>query len=622
MQLAFVDTLAAAKWAVVEGFDKIASDNPLLATDAATEGRVLNADAALSQDLANRLGRAAIDLTKALDAKLRESAAAETLGLPLKHLRLGGASSRLLSALFYRGYAGARAVAEHDPRSIGFGVVDQPFLGPDGISMSRLHNPCVTLADAGFFGDLPVVRKEFAAEGAVRRDSDVPGDPIRRSAHLPLSYLALEAATRLGLTWPSRRGEVFVLSENECLREALPWLAASGCKLRRLGKFAPTASEAHAPPGRLPEVEDLVEQHLMALEVFNPAQSSALRQVITAWCGTTVARLAAEWPVFRAHAAGNLRSGGVVLTNGLFGPRGGLIYGALHEAGATVVDFEHGVTTGLSAHSQAKIDFSEAATSDVVLCCSPVAAAAFAEAQERAASQIESVGLADQTRTLFRPWLQRRIARRALGVAKDDTVVMHVSSLLHYANMRPGHDTPTETMVAETERCLVEDVYARVPHRVIYKPYPAERFAHQPPLASRLHISDNVSISPPEDLRYLRAAADVMVTSTPTSTLGWVVGADIPIVWLVSRGFFTMRDEALEEDAKKAFLPVDIDDEGWPDHLRHLLSQPLSSIQQAWDKKRSHRETFYARAITGPSGSSGRRAARIIRSLMKTGSAT
>lgn len=612
MKLAFVDTPEAASWALASGYDQVATDNPLLAGP-----DIINTDAAISQDEANILGMVAIELADEIDDVLRGSELLRDLALPLEDVRLGGASSRLLSALLHRGLAASKSISE-DTRQIGLGVIDQPFLGPDGISLARLHNPLQTLADAGFFGDSKVMLKTFSGPRAVRKDPDVPQQLLRRFIHLPPFVFAFEMISKAVKKLPSPRGTIYVLGENEALRETLPWLALAGHAPTRMGKVKTTSTK---PPRQvqLPgNLADVVRRRIGEVPSLRSCEQAALVVVVSQWIAGVLGRLAADWPSLRQGILAQFTDmRPIVLSNGLFGPSGRLTYAALKAANATVVDFEHGVTTGLSAHSQKKIAFSEAATCDVLLCCSEAAAAGFKASPHSPVRRIEAMGLADQTRHLSFPSLQRHLARKTFGFRSAETVVLHVSTWPLYGNMRPGYGTPTETINIDTERALLTDVYAGLRHHVVYKPYPTERFAHQPHVQERIDLASNISLSPPEDLRYVRAAADVIVTHNPTSTLGWVVGANVPIVWLASRKIFPIEGTDNEADIAGAFLNVDIDQPDWTHRLRSLLDRPLTQLQADWRAKTAVRHSFYRRAIKGPDGSSGRRAAKIIRELIK-----
>jgi hypothetical protein len=392
---------------------------------------------------------------------------------------------------------------------------------------------------------------------------------------------------------------------------------------RTVGKLATLGPDlpATAKPPLLPDGARLaVEDGLRCLDCLTEQERIAIRDVACDWLSSALARARADWPAVVQHVDAKIEPGQVVLTSGLFGPSGTMVYAALRRRGATVVDFEHGVTMGISAHSERKLDFTEAASCDVLLCCSEAAAQAFSSARNVPVRRVEAIGLADQTRCLFRPRIQRLLSRRRLGLTGSQTTVLHVSTWPHYGNMRPGFGTPTETVVADTERTLVEEVYPKIPHRVVYKPYPTQRFPHEPPLESRLRLAPNLAFCPPEDLRYLRAAADVIVTGTPTSTLGWVVGAGVPVVWLASRRVFPLRDAACEAAFSEAFLTVDMDAADWRERLVALLSRSLDELQRDWRAREGARRPLLERAVIGPPGETGRRGANIVLSLIDTGS--
>lgn len=618
MRLAFVDTLGGVEWAVNAGFDAIYSDNPLLADDVASGGRVANADALVSQADANALGDLAIRLAEAIDTALREAGGGV---LPTPWLRLAGASSRVVSALLYRGLAAARARSAVRPTAVGIGTVDVPFLAPDGYTVSRFCNPVVRLAEVGFFGDVPVEIHREPLGHTVSPEADFPKNPFRRFAHLPGDLIVDLVRRRLAPRRGGHRGRVHVLAENEALRETLPHLARAGVEIVTLGKLD-TQGEAPEPAQRdVPgAVSGIIDAGLDTVDALDRQEREAVGRVVRDWLANALARAHADWPAIVERVGNAITApGATVLTNGLFGPRGTMAYGALHDRGITVVDFEHGVTMGISAHAERKLAFTEVAFCDVLLCCSETAAASFSRAKGAPARRIEAIGLPDQTRVLYRPRLQRLLARRRLGAGSREALVLHVSTRPHYGNMRPGYGTPTETTVARSERCLLEEVYPRVPHRVVYKPYPTQRFPHEPPLESRVRLPPNVSISPSEDLRYLRAAADVIVTTTPTSTLGWVVGAGVPVIWLASRRVFPLRDSGLDEAFADAFLQIDIDEEGWPERLVALLSRPLAELRDEWDERAPARDRLLERAVVGPPGSTGRRAAGIVLSLLDGG---
>lgn len=618
MKLAFVDNLAAVKAAREQDFDRICTDNPYLACDPATGCPVVNTDATITQAEANAIGLAATTLATDIDRFIRADDLVRQLDLPAEHIRLAGSSSRLIASCVYRGLAASRALGISRPSLIGLGLIDQPLFGPDGLTMSRLHSPISSLAKAGFFGAIPLHEMPVSEDRHLRRDNDVPASHLRRVAHWPVALLAYELLSRFPFFGTFGRSNILVFGENESLREALPYLTARGYGMRRLGKLSVSPGAA-GPIVALPDaLVELIASRVACLGLFAAAEANAMVATVAGSIRRGLSELSAQWPRIRDQIAGAVPTErAIVASNGLFGPRGGLIYAALKARGAVVVDFEHGVTTGLSANANSKIDFSEAATCDLLLCCCEEARASFARIASRSPPRIEAIGLPDQTRKLLRPRLQRRLARRTLQLDFRETTIFHVSTWPPYGNLRPGLGAPTETMIEHSERRLVLESYNDIPHTVIYKRYATDRFAHQPPIERRVTLPDNVRICPPEDFRYLRAAADVIVTSSPTSTLGWAIGSGVPVVWLSSRMIFPLRDEQANLDAECAFLAVDIDRADWPTALRAIVDRPLEAIRRDWAERSGFRNEFLQRAINGPPGISGRRAAAIIDRLAK-----
>jgi hypothetical protein len=215
----------------------------------------------------------------------------------------------------------------------------------------------------------------------------------------------------------------------------------------------------------------------------------------------------------------------------------------------------------------------------------------------------------------LRPKWQRRFARERLGLDAHEPVVMHVSTYLYSGNMRTAPYIPTETFVYEFDRKIIQDVYSQIRHKVVFKQYPSQRLPHEPDYDDAMSPRSGVVIAKNEDFRYIRAAADVIVTTTPTSTLGWCVGANIPIVWLDSRVVNPLLDDSLREQFRDSFLTIDIDQDDWMDCLRELLDRDVVKIREDWMLKVEKRKVLLREAVIGPKGIVGRRAAATVNRL-------
>lgn len=621
--LVFIDTPEAMSAARVAGERLIVTDNPLLAADPACEG-VENVEARIDQATANRLGLAAIRISEAVDDCLRAGQSAALIGIPADHLQLAGALCRLLAAILYRAAAFALRLRDADVDSIVLRVTETAGLNSNRpLVIPRLFCPHVALAAEGFFAPRTVELAYIGQAGVAKNTGEIPRNFIRRFIHRPVSEWLHAALERSRLDWLYCNGPVLAVTKtNETLGETLPWLAARRYRLKHIDKlldsiqvpksaknderFAEIAKRAVASAF---EIEDA------ALGIFLDHERLAIMRLVTAQVSDGLAALTATRPALQmaiAAIARDVSKPRILLSNGLFGPFGALIYALLRQADFTVIDFEHGVTTGLSAHSQAKIRFSEASTSDVIMVCANNAAHGFSFARNAQNVRREVIGLSEQTRRLLWPKIQRRLARRFLGLRADDSVVMHVSTWPYMGNMRPGCGPPTDTFVYATDRKLITHVYGRVPHTVLFKEYPTQRYPWQPSYSAIFTCASNVRIVPPEDLRYVRSAADIIVTATPTSTLGWLVGTDVPIVWLESRLINPLATEELRQAFLASFLCVDLDEADWAEQLSNILSHPLSEIRRKWEARADARRKLYSEAILGPSGGAGRRAAKII----------
>ncbi len=627
--LAYVDSPEALGLARANaGNAVIVTDNPWLEAAAERDGAaIVNIERTLTPADVLTLGQASIRLANAVDRVLPHAIDAAATGLVPEHLRLAGTTSRLIASLVHRAAVMARALDAHHPDQIHLYTVDTPdWIPVMPFQFARFASPYPPSAEAGFFADRQVRTTPVATVLPEAVNQTASEDLAQRVAMLPGALLRHEVVRRLA-PWHKARGpRIGIGGENEGLREALPYLAAAGLRPLPVGRLTATSAADGPPPTGdtiLPALRDAARttlaDGLSDIPAFTAEQTAALTEVLLIRLARGLEAVAGQWPRLRDHldrVTAAIDRPGIVLTNGLFGPLGGQIYHHLHARGFMIVDVEHGVTTGLAALSASRMHCSEAAVSDVLLVSSDRARSRFETAQNGGRPVVETVGLADQTRRLFRPRLQRWLARRRLGARKGETTIMHVSTWTHSGNMRPGWGTPSETAVYDLERRLIEEAYAGLRHSVLYKPYPTQRLAYEPPHAQAIPPSPPVRYVPDDDFRYLRAAADVIVTGTPTSTLGWCVGTDRPLIYLDSRLMNPLEDEDLRRRFAEGFLVVDLDDPDWPAALRRLLDRPLGDIAADWHNRAPARRALLADSISGPPGCTGRRIADVVAGLI------
>ena len=600
----------------------LATDNPMLAEMAANHAETDDLDRYLSSADADAVTLLSLQLVEAIDECLNRDDIADRYGLVRNHLRLAGGTSRMVGGLLYRTAALMAGLSKRMPAAILICAMDaDPPAGIAPIVPERFLSPWPRLARLGFFGKTPVRVETVDTELPVNINDTASRSQFRRFAPVPTKALIYLTLQRLGLL-RSRQKRIILASDNELIRETLPWLSAAGIEIigtnvTEVGKkIAPRPADPSMPVDANLKalLEPVIMAHLGTAPWFKNAGIGALAHLIIWHIDGALQRLAQRLPAMRKEVrrlAEMTAAPRFMLVNGLFGGDGAQLYGLCREAGIRVLDFEHGVTTGLSAHSQAKIRFSEATACDEMFVCSETAAAGFAAAS-RQPPAIHNVGLSEQTRVMVRPRLQRFLARQALSLKGDHPAVMHVSTTPFMTNQRSGPYLYTESAVFDQNRVLIDTVYNRLAGwQVLFKDYPTQRFPYEPAIDGYTRPASHIQFLATEDLRYVRAAADVIVTGVPTSTLGWCIGVDVPLIWMDSP-FTPLLEPGLEDAFRDSFLFIDQRDPAWPEQLRGLLGQGRAAIEAEWQRKRKVREETLRRHIIGPQESPGRQAAKII----------
>lgn len=622
---AFVETLTGIESARGRGNIRLATDNPLLAHDPRAGAEVADISAYLKQEEATKLGRGAIDILLALDRHLESNDAAARFGGRPAPLNVTMSLRALLTTLIQRGVMAQRALAEFGSGPMLLFAPDQPrWLPHSPWNVPRFGSPHRALAENGFFDNRPVefVPVAFSPPEAINDTST--DDLLLRALLVPPSQALFELLRRLGLIKARNGTRIAVGKTSETLSETLPWLAARGLKFRAFrlppypGPQAPAFGTPCRPDPWLEEaVADLLTERIAQLGVFAEHAARAVALVVLQHLSAGLSGLAGFSKSLDAALAQTFAGAGkpsILLTSGVYGPVGRQLHAACREQNVAVVDFEHGTTTGVAHTTERRLQVSEATTCDILMASSDRAAASFRRAPAKGCD-IRVVGLADQTRHVHWRPVQRARARQRLRLNGGGPTVMHVSTLLYGGNMRSGDDNSVESYVFETEKRLLCDVYSAVNKQVLYKPYPTQRFPHDASYAELLDLPPNVRLIERADFRYVRAAADIIVTNANQSTLGWCAGAGVPLVRLGSRFVQDLASDAVNGAVAEAFFTIDMDRADWPWRLTDLLNRDMADLHTEWNAKTGARERFLADYIRGPVGSVGRRAAGIIAGL-------
>ncbi|MHB1218287.1 MAG: hypothetical protein ACYC1L_08840 [Alphaproteobacteria bacterium] len=205
-----------------------------------------------------------------------------------------------------------------------------------------------------------------------------------------------------------------------------------------------------------------------------------------------------------------------------------------------------------------------------------------------------------------------RIFRRVEASRKPDFPFMYISTTLLRSSFNAFVGWRTDIERAGREAAFIDGVLAKLPGRVLYKPYPAIRYADANPVVAHARTVANLSIVDRAiDLRYMAGNARVMLTMRATSTLGWCLASKRPVVFIDLPG-----DNPLSKDAKDALKPslflFDAGEPDWMESIVCLLSQDLNLLEDEWARRKSSRAKALEALVFGPQQSAGKLAAREI----------
>ena len=167
------------------------------------------------------------------------------------------------------------------------------------------------------------------------------------------------------------------------------------------------------------------------------------------------------------------------------------------------------------------------------------------------------------------------------------------------------------------ELALIDSMLALLPHGVRYKTYPArDVYADPDPVLAALARHPCIDLFDEDtDLRYMIRRHRVVVTARATSTIGWCIMADRPVVFINHPDHAPLRPAVREVFDSGLFL-FDWQGETTLDRLRAFLSRPLAEIEDDWHARRAARAILRRDLVCGPEGLAGRRARDLILPLI------
>ena len=197
-------------------------------------------------------------------------------------------------------------------------------------------------------------------------------------------------------------------------------------------------------------------------------------------------------------------------------------------------------------------------------------------------------GAPDETKNIKLYSLQRLVSRKKLEV-KGVTLFYASLNLLTNNNGVFPHYMP-DIKRYSLERILLSNIFKNINKEVIYKYYPSQNYLYEEnPYVSLVKNNKKVKLAQEEDFRYIRTAADIILTSNPSSTLGWCIGLNKPLVYLDSENYNQLEDKEVKKAFNESFFVFSYDNENWVEELIEFLNKPYSEILELWKEKEKYR---------------------------------
>jgi len=406
--------------------------------------------------------------------------------------------------------------------------------------------------------------------------------------------IATEVFARTGLV--TRKGTFLVHRESELVKEAAFRLVMRGHTIRPLRTpGAMAAVQGSAVPAQA--ITALFESRFA--KEFGPTVRSALREAFQRELAESLAALESAHAAWSSalRASAKLAPQGV-LTNAAIDPVALGLSSACREIGLPVFAFHHGIAVEFSQSETDYFARHENTAADVAFCFNDTA------------KQVLDQSPYPHGRTVPVGLPREYFQGAKLPSHPEITEICYASTGLYCGNLPPGlaiqcHDVG----MARLEIEVVDKVLGRLPHKVLYKPYPARRYLDPDPVIERVKATPSIGLfTEGIDLRYIARRSRVLVTSRATSTIVWCLLSGRPTVFIDVADQLPLRADTREALSAAAFV-FETRREGWADEMRELLSRPLAEIERNYQEKSQARDAFMARYLSPHRSGAGERAA-------------
>ena len=463
-----------------------------------------------------------------------------------------------------------------------------------------LNDPAVQVLRANpRFREIRLPESVLVFDGPLVPPSGTFKDRLRTA---PWSSKIFRVASALWARSPiaSPRGTILLLSENSLIKETAYALAKRGYGLHRIRTPAKTGTpgaDLFAEVRRCiePIVFDQLGQWLVA-----PAVAGTAAQLF-ADLESTLAQYADNLAGWRRDLDGLKRlRPRIILTNLISNPQSTALAVAARERRIPIACFQHGVAREISLVGDRDEVWYETTEADIF----------FTHSHE--AARITNASRLGRGRAVAAGLEQDFIRAGGLRPTWPEAPpVWYISTMLHIGNFSMVSRGMRDVEQTRLELRMLDEVLAQLPHKILYKPYPARRYTDIDPVLDRARRISHLKVYEEYgDLRYMLRNCRVLVASRPASTTGVCVMSGKPVVYVVVPGR-PLSPEARPYMERGLFL-FDANDSDFHARIRAFLQQPIADIEALWRERARAREELIKRFFDVSGGRAGSLAARLL----------
>lgn len=294
-----------------------------------------------------------------------------------------------------------------------------------------------------------------------------------------------------------------------------------------------------------------------------------------------------------------------IMVNTLIKPSDIGFYAAAKENDIPVISFQHGHGNEINKHQYLNEIMEEHFTSDVVVGFSD---AYFNDRDLRGKNKVSS-GV---------PLEYFRGEKYRSQKEEDSEELLYVSTALYGGHhLYPLGATYNDKKKYDFERKLIADVLSKLPHRVLYKKYLAQLFSENPSDLLEAEFSSSINFdNRNENLSFILPDHRVLITSRATSTLGWCLASEKPVIFINFSDHYPLID-SVENLLKEGGFLFNTNDDDFFSDLHVFLSQPIEKIEAEWNQKKSAREKLMKNIFGFYEKCAGKRAANEIEKILR-----